>query len=326
MIVTVTSTDKGKNKQNRIMLARFAIATAFLVSLIVHADTQDPLVLEEDVEWTNFGLTGRIVNGTKAALRQFPYQVSIRRSYNSRHFCGGSLINEYYILTAGHCMFLNGGLIQPWTIMVVAGELQLNQQASTGQRRGVENIYVHPEFKLNTLQNDVALLELKVPFKLTQEINVAPLAIRSPTPNSICQVAGWGYPANDFPVPTNDLMYVDLPIVDIKECRRLLVNVTSMLPGMYCSGYYEGQRDACQGDSGGGMICKGVLTGIVSGGSGCALPSVPGVYSDVFFFEKWILANMKAPVSSLLTPKDSGAKQVSAVTSVLLLTLLRGLL
>ena len=48
-----------------------------------------------------------------------------------------------------------------------------------------------------------------------------------------------------------------------------------------------------QGDSGGGMVCNGVLSGVVSGGEGCALPGFPGVYSDVFFFRDWILQTAK---------------------------------
>lgn len=36
------------------------------------------------------------------------------------------------------------------------------------------------------------------------------------------------------------------------------------------------------------MICNGILTGIVSGGEGCAVPRTPGVYSNVFFYKDWI--------------------------------------
>lgn len=43
-----------------------------------------------------------------------------------------------------------------------------------------------------------------------------------------------------------------------------------------------------QGDSGGGMVCNGILTGIVSGGQGCALPRLPGVYSNIFYYRDWI--------------------------------------
>lgn len=44
-----------------------------------------------------------------------------------------------------------------------------------------------------------------------------------------------------------------------------------------------------QGDSGGGMVCNGILTGIVSGGKGCAEPLLPGVYSDIFHYLNWII-------------------------------------
>lgn len=36
------------------------------------------------------------------------------------------------------------------------------------------------------------------------------------------------------------------------------------------------------------MICDNILTGIVSGGYGCAHPQTPGLYSDIFYFKDWI--------------------------------------
>jgi len=41
-------------------------------------------------------------------------------------------------------------------------------------------------------------------------------------------------------------MYVDLPIRSVKECRKLLENITDLPPGMFCAGYLEGGKDACQ--------------------------------------------------------------------------------
>ena len=48
---------------------------------------------------------GRIVGGSQASPGQFPYQVSLRSSTNS-HFCGGSIINARYILTAAHVIIM----------------------------------------------------------------------------------------------------------------------------------------------------------------------------------------------------------------------------
>lgn len=52
----------------------------------------------------------------------------------------------------------SGSQIQAWTIMVVGGQLELNKPTSTSQKRGVDKIYVHPQFEASTLQNDVAIL------------------------------------------------------------------------------------------------------------------------------------------------------------------------
>ena len=42
----------------------------------------------------------RIVNGSLAATGQFPYTVSLRSSGNV-HFCGGFIVSNRYIGTAG---------------------------------------------------------------------------------------------------------------------------------------------------------------------------------------------------------------------------------
>lgn len=82
--------------------------------------------------------------------------------------------------------------------------------------------------------------------------------------------------------------------------RRLPRGRTGRLPGnsrslLYVRSAYNLKiafhrfRFLRQGDSGGGMICNGVLTGVVSSGIGCALPLLPGLYTNVFHYRDWIL-------------------------------------
>lgn len=46
-------------------------------------------------------LDGRIVGGTEMDITDAPYQVSLQRF--NRHFCGGSIISNKWVLTAAHC-------------------------------------------------------------------------------------------------------------------------------------------------------------------------------------------------------------------------------
>ncbi|KAL2746313.1 trypsin-2-like [Vespula maculifrons] len=264
-------------------LSFIIVAFLFYETIAIKGETVN---LYDDVERINYNITGRIVNGTKAVITQFPHQVSLRRTWSGSHFCGGSVISEKFVLTAAHC--INKVPIKPWTILVVGGELQLDRTTKTGQRRGVQEILLHQKFDHKTYENDIALLQLKIPFEFTPQLKPIPLPTDQVPPGTICQVSGWGYPEENIPSVSNDLMYVDLPILSMEDCRNLLVEVTNLPPGMYCAGYIEGLRDACQGDSGGGMVCNGVIMGIVSAGEGCARPKLPGIYTDVLYYKHWI--------------------------------------
>jgi hypothetical protein len=44
----------------------------------------------------------RIVGGLPAIPHSFPWQIYMQK--NGKFFCGGSIINDYWILTATHCI------------------------------------------------------------------------------------------------------------------------------------------------------------------------------------------------------------------------------
>jgi secreted trypsin-like serine protease len=66
-----------------------------------------------------------------------------------------------------------------------------------------------------------------------------------------------------------------------------------------CCGDINGERDACQGDSGGGLfiqkkfsnISRYTIEGIVSYGEQCASLMKPGIYTRISYYIDWIREN-----------------------------------
>lgn len=59
--------------------------------------------------WSEAVPLDRIVGGIDANVGQFPYQVSLQRKDGS-HFCGGSILNKNFVLTAAHCVVTGNDL------------------------------------------------------------------------------------------------------------------------------------------------------------------------------------------------------------------------
>lgn len=94
---------------------------------------------------------GRIVGGWGAGTTQFPYQVSMRTAANF-HFCGGSIINNRWALSAAHCTIGRA----PASVRVVVGTIFLN---SGGFSHTASRIVNHPSYNAQTIANDVSVTQ-----------------------------------------------------------------------------------------------------------------------------------------------------------------------
>ncbi|XP_045713211.1 putative serine protease 42 [Phyllostomus hastatus] len=252
----------------------------------------------------------KIVGGEEVEEGEWPWQVSLRIS--GRHVCGGTLITEQWVLTAGHCIFRRRDY------SVKMGDRSVFQEI-TSVVVPVKSITVHPRFTtVGTIHHDLALLQLNYPVNFT--FTIFPICIPDVTfkvaAGTRCWVTGWGRKQEiGGELASFTLQKVDQYIIYYDKCNKMVKKAMwktrdVVLPGMIC-GYKDVGKDSCQGDSGGPLVCEyndtWVQMGIVSWGFGCGRQDVPGVYTDVAFYAKWIVAvvNQAAvlyPVVLLILP------------------------
>ena len=220
----------------------------------------------------SFERAGLIVGGEAAAAGDFPYIVSLQ---SGSHFCGGSLLNANTVLTAAHCSTSTA----PSSVSIRAGSLD---STAGGVTANVAEIIIHPGYVASTFENDIAIWKLASPVAEGGAVGFAslPAAGFDPADGAILTVAGWGAISEGGPGSDTALQKVTIPVVDRDTCNAAYGG--SITDVMFCAGVSEGGLDSCQRDSGGPIRddATGVVVGVVSWGTGCAVRTNPLPPSD----------------------------------------------
>jgi len=233
----------------------------------------------------------RIVGGSETEFLEYPWQAALVSTGYNRPFCGGSVINSRFVLTAAHC---TKTLQSPGAIEVLLREHRVDGGTSDGEQRvGLSAILQHPRYTGgNSDSFDFSLLRLLEPVAFPADNTLAPACLPTPGQDyagAAAIVTGWGTVAWRGQQPET-LHEVTVPILGNAECRRDQPTVDET---MLCAGLLEaGGKDSCQGDSGGPLVTleggRYALVGVVSWGDGCAQPHAPGVYGRVTEALPWI--------------------------------------
>src|SRR5262249_55119785 len=168
----------------------------------------------------------KIVGGEAAARGAWPWQVAVYRRPmkngqpvgHSFLFCGGSLIHSRWVLTAAHCFNSDGegkydGAAEG-DVIVVEGTQGVTPSrfgggTGNGRKLRVHRILVHEQWKPQSRENDVALIELASP-ALSKPIPLGSAQASSrmradaknvqssvqtaePEPGTLATVTGWGH-------------------------------------------------------------------------------------------------------------------------------------
>ncbi|XP_037572721.1 serine proteinase stubble [Dermacentor silvarum] len=241
--------------------------------------------------------SARIVGGEQTKFAQWPWMISLRqfKRNNFLHKCGAALLNEYWAISAAHCVHN----VSPTDILLRLGEYDLKSEREplSHVERRVQIVATHPRFDASTFEYDLALLRLYEPVPFQD--NVIPVCVPDTNDSFVGRsavVTGWGRLYEDGPLP-NVMQKVSVPIITNKECESMYrkAGFIEDIPNIFiCAGLAKGGKDSCEGDSGGPLVLKDPKTGqwsligIISWGIGCALPNQPGVYTRITHFADWI--------------------------------------
>ncbi len=231
----------------------------------------------------------RVVGGVDADIKDHPWQVAldIPTPDGNSMLCGGSLIQDKWVLTAAHCFnfFKGSGL------GVKAGVTK----RSSGGWSEVDRVLIHEAYKDETHENDIALVRLK--FAPAGDIIPLAQATQELKPCQLLEVTGWGRTGEGGPA-SESLQKGEVPYVENATCNVKEAYDGKVESGMMCAGFRDGGVDSCQGDSGGPLVLRGpdgpVLVGVVSWGDGCARKLRYGVYTRVNFYGDWIARTILA--------------------------------
>ncbi|KAJ1895316.1 hypothetical protein LPJ66_004663 [Kickxella alabastrina] len=213
----------------------------------------------------------RIIGGTAAPTDMFPFMVHLFKDGNA--FCGGTLIDSEWVITAAHCVAegnrdIGAGAFttsDPSSFKIGYG----TNGGSLSNSVSVESITVNAGFDPVWYTSDIALLKIKSSNDLVQKTKIIAISNANVSAGQTVITAGWGQFSNSSPAQSSQLMYAGLVTGDEDTCKVGASDWNGQNGRYVCTSYSTAPNiGTCFGDSGGPLLMNTgsgyTLLGLVS--------------------------------------------------------------
>jgi trypsin len=205
-----------------------------------------------------------IVSGHQISVTQSPWQVLVIAFLEEEGhvlLCGGSILGEARIVTAGHCLFdpKTGAQLPASDMLVVAGTSDFQQNEPSEEPSTVQAVRVHPGYNHAVGAggpDDVAVLTLSKSLAYDTSVQPIGLAPANAGASEGEQVGLTGFGQQSVSSEPNGLLYsLGLTVGASEECGGEADAV------FLCASSSEGS--GCLGDSGSGLTAGAELVGVM---------------------------------------------------------------
>jgi secreted trypsin-like serine protease len=203
-----------------------------------------------------------IIGGMNADTNEFPFLVNIwhnlpKQQYVSHH-CGGSLIAPTWVLTAAHCLFVDGlreelRLIKPSEMILYIGSNKISGEG--GQKLKVKSLIPHPKYSWP--HYDVALIELAEPVTTVSPVELNDQDLDDQADGLKVTAAGWGLIDQAGETSPDFMQKIELNLISRKKCQQdpfPAQRSWTISSDILCAESSFSQKSICPGDSGGPLI------------------------------------------------------------------------
>ncbi|XP_054715757.1 chymotrypsin-like elastase family member 2A isoform X1 [Uloborus diversus] len=242
---------------------------------------------------TIFNGSDRMVGGDIARPNSWPWQASLQMSWSepNGHFCGGTLINAQWVLTASHCI---AGRAPDGVKVHLGAHSPLNKTKYEQVRRAIK-IIAYPDLEGEdtmrfSFTHDISLVKLNAPVQFNDGVQPAclPSLGTTLTPGMDCYVTGWGETRG-----TGGSAALKQQLQKVQSTATCSYDVKTQI----CVA--NPKASPCHGDSGGPLACllggRWFVFGATSTGTTsnmmtglCTGPDSKTIYSNAATKADWI--------------------------------------